>query len=486
MTIPSDIGRQLRDDIDTLRDITGAIGRLEAALRDGRLAVRVHRRGYFTPDDEDRTRQLLLAYRNYRLALYAIIRRHEAYALAETADLQIRQLLVGLAAGLTLYSKSLKLVGAFEHQPLVRRKLNEPDAKFDLPAGFFDEVIRAYSSVRNYRAIIRGLRFWRSHLRGIERLRREEGGDWAWVCDAIRLQRAAMRRRLARVLWCRLRHDWRDLWHKTLRPVRFARERLESKVARVVTAEPREDRPAPALDAHTLAELHPQLRPGDVLLIRSEQKLTTALLPGFWPHAAIFLGYRADLAAGGLAQHPEVARQVGQLPDRDAPHGWVIEAISPRVQLNPLQRALQADHVAVFRPQLAPEELRDALREAFGHVGKPYDYEFDFNVSSRLVCTELVYRSFHRRGGCAFELVKRLGRYTLTGDDLAEQFLAGARGGHAPFELVTAALRLRSGRVHFFHEGAACHALRRIAEGWRPGRSAPAPGRHREPAPVHA
>ena len=162
----------------------------------------------------------------------------------------------------------------------------------------------------------------------------------------------------------------------------------------------------------------------------------------------------------------------------------MIEAISPRVQVNPLGRALQADHVAVFRPQLAPEELREALREAFGHVGKPYDYEFDFNVSSRIVCTELVYRSFHRRGGCAFELVKRLGRYTLTGDDLAEQFLAGARGGHAPFELVTAALRLRSGRVHFFHDGAACHALRRIAEGWRPGRSAPAPETRRDP--VHA
>lgn len=111
MTIPSALERQLRDDSDTLRDRTGAIGRLEASLRDGRRAVRVRRRGDFTPDDEDRTRQLLLAYRNYRLALYAIIRRHAASALAETADLQIRRLLVGLPAGLTLDSKSLKLVG---------------------------------------------------------------------------------------------------------------------------------------------------------------------------------------------------------------------------------------------------------------------------------------------------------------------------------------------------------------------------------------
>ncbi|MBI5771934.1 MAG: hypothetical protein HZA93_29445 [Verrucomicrobia bacterium] len=484
---PTEFDRQLRDDIDTLRDIIGAVGRLEGSLRDGRLATRVRRRGYFTPDDEDRTRQLLLAYRNYRLALYAIIHRHEHYAIAPTPDQQIRQLLIGLAAGLTLYSKSLKLVGAYEHQPLVRRKLNEPDEKFGLPTGFFDEVIRAYSSLRNYRAIMTGLRFWRSHLRAIERLRRTDGGDWAWLCDTIRLQRTAMRRRLARVLWCRLRHDWRDLWRKTWRPVRLLRQKLESRVARTVTAEPSTERYRPALDPATLDQLKPHLRPGDVLLIRAEQKLTTALLPGFWPHAAIYLGDRADWESLGLTDGRQSPTTIAALPSEESAQGWVIEAISPRVQLNPLSRSLSADHVAVFRPSLAPGELRTALREAFAHLGKPYDYEFDFNISHRIVCTELIYRSFHRRGGCEFSLVKRLGRYTLTGDDLAGHFLHhGDDDRPAPFELVTAVLRLRSDRAHFFHGGAARHALRRIAEGWRPGRAVPTPVTRREASPLHA
>lgn len=56
-----------------------------------------------------------------------------------------------------------------------------------------------------------------------------------------------------------------------------------------------------------------------------------------------------------------------------------------------------------------------------GHLGKPYDFEFDFNVSSRIVCTELVYRAFHARGGIEFKLTKRLGRWTLSADDLMDQ-----------------------------------------------------------------
>ena len=74
-------------------------------------------------------------------------------------------------------------------------------------------------------------------------------------------------------------------------------------------------------------------------------------------------------------------------------------------------------------PTLSGEQVAGAVAEAFGHVGKAYDFEFDFNISTRLVCTELIYRCYHHRGGIEFPLVKRLGRYTLTGDDMANLVL---------------------------------------------------------------
>jgi hypothetical protein len=473
-----DFNRQLCADVDSLREITAGLQRLEREVANGRLAIRVRRRGYFTPDDDDRTRQLLLAYRNYRLALYDIIHRRQDYAVIMDAESQVRNLLIGLAAGLTVYSKSLRLIRAFEREPLVRRKLNEADAKFGLPAGFFDEILRGCSSLRNYRAIARGQQFWCWHRREIQQLVRREGRDWAWLCDVIRREHSAVRRRLARILWYRVRFNWRALWRTTFRPVRRARYGVQSTVAGVVAGARTTRHYEPALNAEVLRELRPCLRPGDVLLIRAERKLTSALLPGFWAHAALYLGGRADLEALGLSGLAPVAKHWPVLDSDHAPFGSVIEAISPRVQINPLQRSLHADHVAVFRPHFAADEVKAALLEAFSHAGKPYDYEFDFNITDRIVCTELIYRSYHRRAGCEFPLVKRLGRFTLTGDDIAGRLMqwidASRAGAPAPFELAALVLKCGDGKAHFFHSLEAMDAMRRIQNGWRPVRDAAA------------
>lgn len=80
-----------------------------------------------------------------------------------------------------------------------------------------------------------------------------------------------------------------------------------------------------------------------------------------------------------------------------ATYGYVAESISPRTVINSLDRSLAADHVAVFRPTVTDADRIAAITDAFGHIGKPYDFEFDFNVTTRIVCTELVYRGYHNR-----------------------------------------------------------------------------------------
>lgn len=232
--------------------------------------------------------------------------------------------------------------------------------------------------------------------------------------------------------------------------------------------------PACAITSEMLANLRPCLQPGDVLLMRNDSRLTAALLPGFWTHAALFLGGRSDLEVLGLHSHPQVARHWREIPENVGPLGLVIEALFPCVQLNPLEQCLRVDHLVVLRSTLPASDIASAIGEAMGHLGKPYDFEFDFNNSSRIVCTELIYRSYHNRGTMTFSLTKRLGRFTLTGDDIIAHTLddMGESGAAkmVPFQPVALMLKRRDGQPHATPPERILPLLRRIRRGWRPAR----------------
>lgn len=467
---------QLLCDRDTLREIIAGLDRLETLVDQTTVPAAASRRGYFTPDEDDRVRQALLAYRNYRLAAYEIIFRYRNYADIADASLRLRSFLVAFAAALVLYAKSLKIIKVAEHQPLLRAKLNEPDSKFDLESGFFDDVLVGYSSLSNYRALAGADRFWRTQRRSQIVRQLDTDSDWNWLCDGIRRKRIVVRRRLLDVLGRRLRHDWRAFWRSVLRPARQTRNGLQNLLGGRCGGVHLVSNPVHVLTPEVLGPLRRRLQPGDVLLCRAEGKLTAALFPGFWSHAAIYLGSRAELEALNVRAQPHAARHWHQIPENSGPLGSVIEGVAPRVRICPLETCLNADHVVVLRPNAARDEIAAALGEAFGHLGKPYDFEFNFNVSSRIVCTELVYRCYHHRGPIQFPLVKRLGRFTLTGDDVVNLALdkrnkAGG-SGNEPLRPVGLILKRRDGQAHDAPPERIVPLLRRIRGGWRPARKA--------------
>ncbi len=165
-----------------------------------------------------------------------------------------------------------------------------------------------------------------------------------------------------------------------------------------------------------------RLEPGDILLERANWYLSNPGLPGFWKHAALYVGRLEDLKQLGIADDPAVQQHLADYltaaPDERAK--TVIEAVSEGVLLNSLTRSLHADYAAVLRPRVSPRQRATAITRAFANLGKPYDFNFDFEDTTKLVCTQVIYLSYY--DVLAFGLQRILGRTTLPANEIARKY----------------------------------------------------------------
>jgi hypothetical protein len=189
-----------------------------------------------------------------------------------------------------------------------------------------------------------------------------------------------------------------------------------------------------------------QVQPGDILLERREWYLSNVGLPGFWPHAALYIGTAKERAAffndpevkewiiskgeasGDLEKlfqknYPDAYNEMGK-PEHDHPHR-VIEAVSEGVVFSALEHTAEADSFAVLRPRLPKKAKAEALYRAFHYAGRPYDFNFDFDTDDALVCTELVSKAYEPNGvskGLRFPVEIMLGRKVTPANLMAKQF----------------------------------------------------------------
>lgn len=433
-------------DAASLRAILTDLDRLEAFLDESPKLIHANQRGYFTPDEDNQVRHALKAYAQHRQMLYGILTRYaDTYFRGGPLRDRLREFMLGYAAGLILYTKSLRFVSAFDGIPLVRDKLNEADEKFGLEAGFFDNVMAGLTALEHFRLFSAANRWWIKHRRAIRELGLESDPDTGWLVPLVVRNQSAMRRHRDVIFKKRLRQEWRSILSLTLDPVYDLRYRAQATLGYTLANKHVQFLHTPGVGETALQELRACLQPGDVILVRVEGKLTSAVLPGFWAHVAIYVGTPAEVRALGIADEAYVSRNWDDLQAKEQGLGCILEAIAPKALINPLQAGLNVDHVLVIRPNLSADDRKAALVEAFGHIGKAYDFEFDFNVTSRIVCTELVYRAYHKRGPIEFPLIRRVGRYTLSGDDVMQQFMATRQQQPPPFQLVTLQLRHTDG-----------------------------------------
>jgi hypothetical protein len=121
--------------------------------------------------------------------------------------------------------------------------------------------------------------------------------------------------------------------------------------------------------------------------------------------------------------------------DAEGHEHLILEAVPQGVRMTTLEHCIGvADAAAVLRPRLSESETREAIARAFSHLGKAYDFDFDFFSSDKLVCTELVYRCYD---GCLkFPLVEVMGRRTLPPTELVRKFVTERGRPEAQLECV--------------------------------------------------
>jgi hypothetical protein len=180
-----------------------------------------------------------------------------------------------------------------------------------------------------------------------------------------------------------------------------------------------------------LADVRSSLQAGDILLEKTPFRLTDKMIPGYWGHAAVWVGTEAELKELGIWDNPLVVRY------RDEIRGGrlVVEALRSGVEMNTLQHFLNIDSIGILRrPDLSREARANTVIQALRQVGKPYDFNFDVESKGRVYCSKLVYLSY---SGIDWPTKRSLGRTTFTPDDVA---VRAAKDG--PLQLVT-----------FYHDG---------------------------------
>jgi hypothetical protein len=306
---------------------------------------------------------------------------------------------------------------------VTQRKLNEGSARYRIPRKQFTASFKSLSSPRNARAMYQAIRFAAAHRDELQTLAADP--LVASLIDALpRLEGyldPSKRGYLKR--WA----GYRD--HSLRRRGASARQQTTHAVLEAlgnVAAGLRDRWADKRVTMEVRNRLAGLLAPGDVLVTRHERAFTNLVLPGYWPHAALYVGTEGDRQKMGIfVEESRASRWSGTK--------CVLEALKDGVLFRDLEETLAVDAVVILRPALTPPEIARCIGRAVDHEGKLYNFDFDFFRADRLVCTEVVYRAYDGAGPIRFELKERAGHPTLSAEDLLD--VALERGYLEPLAL---------------------------------------------------
>ena len=424
--LTEDLGelRLLAPDLDDLRL------RAEALHQKITQAMDKENRAIYSPDETRAIQQLFVEYLAHRDKLLRMAVMYSGYPGVRDERARHRAAMLGFCAAATVLDAGRYFVARYLNDRRTRAKLNEAESGV-IQAGMFDEVYHSVTLPSHVALFEQHAKLFQANRAHWRRGDLFATAEFDWL--ATRIDRCTRNIRgtklnLTRAWWSRLAGR---LQRDVYRPVYSAQEMVATLVGdtRIV-----ERPPFISVNLVQRALREKGLQPGDIILERRNWYLSNAFLPGFWPHAALYIGTPEQLAKLGITRQNAGQAWEAYLRPDNGRRRVILEAVSDGVGFHTAEHSLHADYVMVLRPKLSPEQIATALRRAFSHHGKPYDFNFDFATSDKIVCSELVYHAY--QGLLDFELETVLGKTVVTPLGIARKFAREQGTPQAQLEFV--------------------------------------------------
>ncbi|MBS1150107.1 MAG: hypothetical protein H6Q89_1805 [Myxococcaceae bacterium] len=439
-----DFTAQAKKDLATLKMFAAGLDRIDAQVKDKYLLFNKKENRTYTPEEK----QLLLttwgALFSYFSSVEQIRQRYWNFVtLSPTDGRHAWGFLLTHTALTSLLSHGLKFAEMTQGNKQLETLFDEPNSEFGVPQGSYATFKVTSIHVSTATQLMSGDAWAKVMQLG---LKKDKDPDVQWAWGALDSRGKSARECLVRSGNKLFVENALDIVKDTTTAAIFPAQKSfaewfgDTRVARAGK---------PLMTPAALAEVIPKMEPGDVVVTRQNWFLSNIALPGFWPHAELYVGtpddlkkyFDADLEVMTWAQaQKEKAATFSALLAARYPGKWkayggkdfqkhgpirVIEAISEGVSFTASEHSFGVDYMGVMRPRGSKLEKAKAIVRAFEYQGRPYDFEFDFFSDASLVCSELVYKSYapsNDMKGLKIDLVDVAGRRTLPANDLVKLY----------------------------------------------------------------
>lgn len=417
--------RKRKEGIETVINLSAHIDRLKRRILKYKTNPEIQKRGYLKPAEDEKIQHFLISYWQSRAALLDL-------ALTENDEIQRKNIseeeklilfLIGYAAAIILVDIARFLNEKFKNLNVICKKLNQPNKQFGIPEGVYNTVQVSLNDPKNIWRIYHANQFYEQNKNKLEKISKQNEK----LDELLKIIKKLHRRvEINQLKFAKDRlHEFGNqiikLFKKPLLSQIYEAQESVSRMISIIKIKPWHQ---PHLPKKITEQISSLIKPGDIFVTRKEYAMTNYFLPGYWPHAALFLGNLNTMKKLGLANHKQIKKRWNDIETLDKTWSFrMLESLKDGVHVRSIESPFSSDALVIIRPKLTIDEIVKALMRGLLHEGKPYDFDFDFSRSDRLVCTEVIYRSYEGIGEINFKLKRRAGRLNLSAEDLLHMAL---------------------------------------------------------------